>query len=141
MDNNKHRGRPVGHKLSEETKDKIRNSRLGRAHTEETRNKISKSLVKHFKGKDLLSESMEKEYSRFSEDVCDWICVNEDKLNELEDIVTDKRMLYLNQIEISYGNDIERFCHNATPEFLLMLKEDLIELGFSEEIAELNTLI
>lgn len=37
-------GRPRGHKLSEETKQKIRESRLGQEHSEETRKKIGDSV-------------------------------------------------------------------------------------------------
>jgi len=40
------RGRPEGHKLSQESKDKIRDGRLGKRHTQETRDKISMSLSK-----------------------------------------------------------------------------------------------
>ena len=43
------RGRPIGHKLSEESKDKIRKSRTGKAQTGETKTKISNSLKNYFK--------------------------------------------------------------------------------------------
>jgi hypothetical protein len=43
------RGRPVGYQLSEESKDKIRNGRMGTRHSQKTRDKISKSLKKYFK--------------------------------------------------------------------------------------------
>jgi len=141
VDTDNNRGRPTGYRLSEESKDKIRNSRLGKPHSKETKNKISQSLIKHFKEKDPLSECLEKEYSEFSDEVCEWICEKEFEINELDDVITNKRLLYLNQVEISYGNDIERFCHNTTPEFLMMLKESLISLGLFEEMEELGTLI
>jgi len=137
----KKRGRPSGLRLSEDTKDKIRQSRIGRSHSSDTKDKISKSLTKHFKNKDPLSESMEREYSEYSNEVGEWICDAECQLNDLDDVMTSKRLLYLNQIEVSYGHDIESFCHNATPEFLLILKEDLIELGLIKQIDELNSLI
>ena len=44
MDIVRKRGRPIGHKLSETTKEKIRQKRLGTSHTKETKDKISKSL-------------------------------------------------------------------------------------------------
>jgi hypothetical protein len=97
--------------------------------------------MKHFKRKDPLSESMEKEFKYLSEEACDWVSDNECELNDTDDVITNKRILYLNQIEMSYGNDIERFCHNATPEFLLMLKEDLMESGMLKELEELNSLV
>jgi len=40
------RGRPVGHKLSKKTKDKIRKSRIGKSHSKETRRKISAGVNK-----------------------------------------------------------------------------------------------
>ena len=42
-------GRPLGHKLSEETKNKISASKMGYVHTNKTKKKLSKSLKKYFK--------------------------------------------------------------------------------------------
>lgn len=138
---NKKRGRPRGYKLSEETKDKIRQSRIGRSHSKETKNKISKSLTKHFRRQDPLADSIEREYSDNLDEVGNWICDAEEDLNSLDDVMTTKRLFYLNQIEVTFGQDIERFCHNATPEFLLMLKEDLMSSGLINELSELNSLL
>jgi hypothetical protein len=43
------RGRPLGFKLSEESKDKIRESRTGQEHAVQTKRKISKSLKRYFR--------------------------------------------------------------------------------------------
>lgn len=43
------RGRPTGHKLSDVTKMKISNSKMGQTHTEETKNKISESVTEYYK--------------------------------------------------------------------------------------------
>ena len=42
------RGRPLGHKLSEESKQKISISKTGQIHNKKTKIKISKSLKKYF---------------------------------------------------------------------------------------------
>ena len=42
-------GRPLGFKLTEESKGKIRESRLGQTHDERTKRKISKSIKRYFK--------------------------------------------------------------------------------------------
>ena len=43
------RGRPMGHKLSEESKQKISVTKTGQMHEQQTRVKISESLKKYFK--------------------------------------------------------------------------------------------
>lgn len=43
------RGRPVGYKLSEESKDKIRESRTDTSQSLQTKRKISRSLKRYFK--------------------------------------------------------------------------------------------
>ena len=53
------RGRPQGYKLSEESKDKIRQSRIGQIHDNEIKIKISNSLKRYFKteeGKKAIAE-------------------------------------------------------------------------------------
>lgn len=45
----KQRGRPKGHKLSQETKDQIAESKTGYNHEEKTKDKIAGSVVKHYK--------------------------------------------------------------------------------------------
>lgn len=135
------RGRPQGYRLSEESKDKIRYSRFGTNHSEETKNKISKSLVKYFKKKDLLSENMYYDYRNFSEGVGDWILDNKEEIDHTEHVMTEKRLFFVGQLEISVGLDIDNFSHKATPEFLVLLKEELMEKGLTEELEELEALI
>ena len=139
---NRRRGRPFGHRLSEETKDKIRNRRLGTHHSQETKDKISKSLIKYFRKRNSLSASIEHEYSYVSEEAAGWVYDNRDAIDETEYVMTEKRLSYLKQIELCLGNDIEHlFGHNATPEFLLMLKEEIVELFGKDRVKELCSLI
>lgn len=138
----KTRGRPFGHRLSEETKDKIRNKRIGTHHSKETKDKISKSLIEYFKNKDSLAVSMEHEYSYMSEEAAAWVYNNREAIDDTDNVVTEKRLYYLNQLELCLGSDIENFFgHNATPEFLLMLKEEITELFGEDRVIELCSLL
>lgn len=138
----KKRGRPFGHKLSEETKDKIRCGRLGTHHTKATRDKISRSLIAYFKKRDSLADSIGQEYSYVSEEASDWVYDNKDDIDATEYVMTEKRLSYLNQVELCLGNDIEKlFGHSATPEFLLILKERIIEAFGKDRIGELHSLL
>jgi hypothetical protein len=131
MDENngtKRRGRPFGHKLDNDTKDKIRQHRLGTHHNQETKDKISKSLSEFFKKRDSFSRSINQEYSEVSAEATEWIDENSDELDKVTDILTERRLMYSRQLEISLGHEIEvLFGHSATPEFLLLLKEELAE--------------
>ena len=135
------RGRPMGYELSDETKDKIRLSRIGKSHSRETRNKISRSLIRYFRRKDPVSEGIEHEYKYFPDEAKQWICDHKDDIDDTDDILTNKRIIYLSQLEVCYGSDIENFCHFATPEFLVLLKEDLKQWGMLEELKELDSLL
>ena len=133
------RGRPLGFKLSEESKDKIRQKRLGTTHSEETKDKISRSLSAHFRSKDSLTDSLQHDY-RFSPlSVSRWIDSNKSTINNSCDVLTNKRIVYFSQVEKSYGINIETyFSHNMTPEYILLLKEELQSLGLLDELYILN---
>ncbi|MFA7247843.1 MAG: NUMOD3 domain-containing DNA-binding protein [Dehalococcoidia bacterium] len=135
------RGRPQGHLLSDTTKNKIRVSRIGRIHSNETKNKISRSLSLYFKRRSPISESFESEYSGFPKEAVNWIRNNRYELDATDDIISNKKISYINQSEISYGNDIEKFYHLTTPEFLLLLKEELISRHMYEELLEFNSIM
>jgi len=136
----KRRGRPFGHRLNDNTKDKIRQHRLGTHHDQETKDKISKSLSEYFKKRDSFSRSINQEYSEISSEATEWIDENSDELDKEADILTERRLMYSRQLEISLGHEIEvLFGHNATPEFLLLLKEELIEKDV--DIKELISLL
>ena len=138
----KKRGRPVGHRLSAYTKDKIRQSRLGTRHSKETKDKISRSLEKYFKKRDSLSDSMGYEYSYVSKEAVKWVNDNKEVIDGIEDVLTEKRLSYLSQVELCFGTDIENlFGHNTTPEFLLILKEEITEAFGKEGLAELYSLL
>ncbi|KKM97154.1 hypothetical protein LCGC14_1170820 [marine sediment metagenome] len=134
------RGRPYGHRLSEETKDRIRRKRLGCCHTKETKDKISRSLMAYFRKRDSLSLSLENEYSYLSDEAVDWVCEHREDIDKTEHVMTERRLMYLRQLEICIGSDIEYlFGHNITPEFLMILKEEIQEAGQNE--LELHSLV
>lgn len=139
----KKRGRPEGYKLSENSKDKIRQKRLGTHHSRETKNKISKSLKEYFRKKDPLSQSIEQEYSEISEEAVDWVCENRKELDDEDnDFVSDKRLTHLRQLEISFGTDLENiFGHGNTPEFILLLREELEAKGAFVDLQELQSIL
>lgn len=136
------RGRPFGHKLSELTKDKIRYKRLGTHHSKVTKDKISKSLIKYFKKRDSLSASMANEYSYISDKAVEWVYDNQESIDDTDYVVTEKRLNYLNQLEMCSAGDVENFFgHSTTPEFLLMLKEEIIKAFGKESAVELCSLL
>jgi len=133
-------GRPYGHRLSEGTKDRIRQKRLGCCHTKETKDKISRSLAAYFRKRDSLSLSLENEYSYVSDEAVDWVCDHREDIDKTEHVMTERRLIYLRQLEICMGSDIEHlFGHNITPELLMILKEELKEEGQNE--LELHSLV
>jgi hypothetical protein len=137
----KRRGRPLGHILSDTTKSKIRVSRIGRPHSKETRNKIARSLTLYFKHRNPISESFDRDYRNFPKEITAWLINNRSALDESEDIMPNKRLMYISQSEVSYGPDIENFYHFSTPEFLLLFKEDLILNHLTDELEEFNSII
>lgn len=135
------RGRPFGHRLSEETKNKIRIGRSGTKHRQDTKDKISRSLSAYFKKRDSFAAALEYEYTNISDEALDWIDDNRDDIDISDSIMTERRLLHLRQLEISMGSELEQlFGHNANPEFLLLLKEELIrqDIGL---VAELLSII
>lgn len=139
----KKRGRPEGYKLSNTSKNKIRQKRLGTHHSRETKNKISKSLKEYFRKKDPLSQSIEQEYSDISEEAVDWVCENRRELDDEDnDFVSDKKLTHLRQLEISFGADLENlFGHGTTPEFILLLREELEAKGSFTDLQELQSIL
>jgi len=135
------KGRPLGFRMSEKAKDRIRESRLGQQHSKKTKDRISQSLINYFKKRDSLADNIRIEYEHFPCYVDKWIVDHKDVLDDTELVMTEKKLAHLKQLELCFGNEIDRFGHNATPEFFLMLKEELLELGLSDELRQLYSII
>jgi hypothetical protein len=118
------RGRPLGLRLSEESKRAISESKRGQKHRQETKDKISRSLTAYFRKLNPLSEEIIEVYCRADDDIlCNWINDVRDRLDSTENILTTKSMRNNNLIEITCGDNIELFSHNLTPELIVLFKE------------------
>jgi hypothetical protein len=117
------RGRPLGYKLSEESKRSISNSKKGQRHKQETRDKISRSLVFYFRNLNPLSEELTSMYCGLDAEICEWITGASTDLDSIEDVMTIKTLRNARRIEISCGDSIEFYSHTITPELLILFKE------------------
>lgn len=118
------RGRPVGFKLSDESKMAISKSKMGQTHKQETKDKISRSLILYFRKRNPLSEEIENTYCRADDDeTCNWVQGVRAKLDDLTDVLTDKSMRNTRKMELTCGNNIEYFGHQLTPEAIVLFKE------------------
>lgn len=128
------RGRPLGFRLSEESKRSISASKVGQKHKRETKDKISRSLLFYFRKLNPLSEEITNMYCRTNdEDVCEWIHDVSDELNLSEDIMTLKAIRNARKIEIACGDNIELFYHNLNPEMIYILMEQCEEEGLDPQ--------
>jgi hypothetical protein len=124
------RGRPLGYRLSEATKRSISVSKTGQRHRSETRDKISRSLRMYFRKCNLLSDEIVNRYCRADDDVlCDWVYDVQDQLDSSMDIIPEKILNNRSKIEIRCGEYIEYLSHSLTPEFMVILKEEIKGLG------------
>jgi hypothetical protein len=117
------RGRPIGFRLSEESKMAISKSKMGQTHRQETKDKISRSLILYFRKRNPLSEEIANIYCRYDDDVCDWVYDVSVELDDLTDVLTDKSMRNSRKMELTCGNNIEYFGHQLTPEAIVLFKE------------------
>jgi len=127
------RGRPLGFKLSEFSRRSISMSKKGQRHKPETIEKISRSLTLFFRRRDPLSEEIAIKYYRLEDDreFIDWMEDSHEELDAAEEILTERSMRNREKTEIACGHNIEYFSHNITPEFLLLLKEEVLARGES----------
>lgn len=123
-DDERRRGRPRGFRLSDESKEAIRESKMGQTHTQETKDKISRSLILYFRKLNPLSEEIEKRYCKMDDDfTCDWVQNVREDLDNLTDVRTDRSLRNTRRVELTCGNNIEYFGHSITPEVLVLFKE------------------
>lgn len=118
------RGRPVGFKLSDNSRKAISKSKTGQQHRQETRDKISKSLIMYFRKKNPISVEMANRYRKTTDgEARDWIHDFGDELDAVVNIMTEKAIRSKCKIEITCGHNIEYFSHNITPELIYIFKE------------------
>jgi hypothetical protein len=118
------RGRPVGHRLSDESKKAISEAKRGQQHSQATKDKISRSLILYFKKLNTLSDEVTDRYCRVGDDdMCDWVNEVREDLDEADDILTEKGLRNKRRKEICCGHNIEYFSHNLNPEIIVMFME------------------
>lgn len=118
------RGRPLGFKLSEESKRAISESKKGQKHKQETKDKISRTLMLYFRKQHPVSQEIIGKYCRSDNDeLCAWANKVSEELDTFEDVKTERAMNNIRKTEIVYGQNIEYFSHDLTPENILILKE------------------
>jgi hypothetical protein len=136
------RGRPLGFKLSDESKKAISESKKGQHHKEETKAKISRSLYIYFRHRNPLSEELINRYCKYDDDdsLCDWVISVKEELDNINDVITDRVLRNRGRIEVTYGHNIECFGHSFTPEFILLFKEycELNDIDLKKFISEME---
>lgn len=126
-------GRAKGYVMSEESKRKMSETKkaLNLRHTEETKDKISNSVTKYFKKLHPLSDDIVNEYCRMSDDfMCDWVMSISENLNNSDAFLTKSKMHSKKQTEGYYYNTNR---HDITPELLLIIKEQMIEMPIEKQ--------
>jgi len=124
------RGRPLGFRLSEASKRAISESKKGQKHKQETKDKISRTLMLYFRRQHPVSQEIISRYCRVTDDVlCKWANDVSEELDTFEDIKTERAMNNIRKTEIVYGQNIEYFSHELTPEVILLLKEHCLLNG------------
>ena len=124
------RGRPLGFKLSEESKRAISESKKGQRHKQETKDKISRTLMLYFRKQHPVSQEIIGRYCRSDNDeLCAWANDVSEELDSFEDVKTERAMNNIRKTEIVYGQNIEYFSHDLTPEAILIIKEKCISEG------------
>ena len=119
------RGRPVGHKLSQETKDKIARSKTGSIQSEETKDKISISLKEYFREQHKVS--MKQELDTRYEEVSDWI---DDNIEDIAvHIYTERQINNKQYMEVPTPREImDTFIvEDLDPLKILLIKEEMEE--------------
>ena len=109
--NKKGRGRPLGYRLSEESKRAISESKMGQRHTEETKEKISRTLMLYFKNIHPLSKELYDDYKDLidsDEEIKKWYESIRLSYDVTTNVLTEKSLnsKRLREISIEYNIDM-----------------------------------
>lgn len=124
------RGRPIGMKLSDESKQKISNGRMGCEHTMETKDKISESVSKYWRDLDSDVVGMLKQYEDDPE-AYQWLLDHKDEIDDDPTFYSEQKRRNKRKLEVpghipSYFDNLR--INDLTPETLVIMK-DLDEKG------------
>lgn len=111
MDYKRGRGRPLGYRLSEESKRAISESKKGQKHSEETKEKISKTLLQYFRNLHPLSKELYEDYKDVIDsnpEVRSWYNSIVSDYDSSSDFFTEKSLnsKRLREISIEYNIDM-----------------------------------
>lgn len=120
----KKRGRPVGMRLSDETKRKIAEGKTGYQHTQETKDKISESLIEFYRQQSSWGTELKHVYQDNPE-VLQWVLDHIDDLDGTEECTTERRLNRDRIKNIPVGHKIEFTPDTVNPEILYLLKEEI----------------
>lgn len=93
MKNN--RGRPLGYRLSEESKRAISEAKKGQKHSEATKDKISRSLISYFRLLYPLSRELYEDYQDLidnDDEIAEWFSSITQELDTSTDFMTEKSL-------------------------------------------------
>lgn len=107
----KSRGRPLGFKLSDESKRAISVAKTGQRHSEETKEKISRTLMAYFRNIHPLSKELYEDYKEIielNEDINNWFKSISDTYDSTRSVLTEKSLnsKRLREISIEYNIDM-----------------------------------
>ena len=145
----KGRGRPLGFKLSEESKRAISESKKGQRHSEATKEKISRTLISYFRNMYPLSAEL---YDQYFDEIesspanREWFAKVSALFDETTDIYTERSLnsKRFREISIEYNISMEDNPYlnkvMSNPEDICELKEqcDKLGLNFAEVCHILN---
>ena len=107
----KSRGRPLGFKLSDESKRAISVAKTGQRHSEETKEKISRTLMAYFRNIHPLSKELYEDYKdliELNEEINKWFKNISDEYDSTRSVLTEKSLnsKRLREISIEYNLDM-----------------------------------
>ena len=138
--NTRGRGRPLGFRLSETSKQAISDSKKGQHHSESTKEKISKTLMQYFRDIYPLSDELYAQYKNeinSSIEVKEWFHRVKADYNETRDICTERSLnsKRFREISIEYNISVE-----DNPHLIMLLNspEDICDLREQCEDSDLD---
>jgi hypothetical protein len=119
-------GRPKGHVLSKESKDKIGRSKTGFRHTTETKDRISASVLRYYDKLNPLSDEMFKYYTKINAgyEVLKFLAENKEEIDSFDDVKTERKLRSMQYYECELW-DATSVGDTITPQLLLLLKEEI----------------